>query len=126
LRISNARRARAGAAALVLLPAFAFAGCGTADQSDLQNKIKTALQSELSGSNSPAPGATVDSVSCPGNVQLKKGTTFNCTVTVTFQGQSKTLTWEGQIVNNNNDFSGHFVGSGSTPATPSTPNTTTT
>ena len=114
-------RARTGAATLVIVPAIALAACGTADQSDLQNKIKTGLNKTVPS------GVSIASVSCPSGVQLKKGTNFNCKVSLTVRGTAATATYAGQIVDNNNDFSGHLINvSQSGGAGGSTPPTTTT
>ena len=112
-------RARMGAAALAAVPVLALSACGTADQSDLQNKIKAGLTKTV-----PA-GVSITSVSCPSGVTLKKNTKFNCTVNLTVRGTAATGTYAGEIVDSNNDFSGHLInvhrtGSGSTPPTTTT------
>jgi hypothetical protein len=120
MQLPSMTRARLGIAAVAAVPAIALAGCGTADQSDLQNKIKDGLNK-----NAPA-GVSVTSVSCPGDVKLKKGTAFNCTVTFTANGASRTATYAGAIVDDKNDFSGHLVNSSGGSSGTTTPATTTT
>jgi hypothetical protein len=119
MQFPNISRARLGAATLAVVPAIALAACGTADQSDLQNKIKDGLQ------KTAPSGVSISSVSCPGNVKLKQGTTFNCTVNLTVKGTAATGTYAGQIVDSKNDFSGHLINVTRT-GSPSAPSTTTT
>jgi hypothetical protein len=119
MQFPTTTRARTGAAALLAVPVLALSACGTADQSDLQNKIKAGI------TKSVPSGVSITSVSCPSNVTLKKGTKFNCTVNLTVRGTAAIGTYAGEIVNTNNDFSGHLInvhpaGSGSTPPTTTT------
>jgi hypothetical protein len=96
---------------LALAPALAVAAC-TADQTDLQNKIKAAENKSLA-----SEGIKVTSVSCPSNVQLKKGTKFNCSVDYTEGGKSLTGTYQGQIIDSNNDFEGTLMPGGTSTGT---------
>lgn len=128
MRDSIRRRARTALVAAALLPAFALAAC-TADQSDLQNKIKDALNGNLNSVARDRGLEHADSVSCPSNVQLKSGTMFDCTVTGTDTSGASgaAFTFRGEIVKDNNiqpiDLTRN---GGATPATPSTSGTTTT
>ena len=124
MTISSTRRIRLGLVAAALVPAFGLAACA-ADQSDLQNKIKTALNGNLAGDAKNQGLEHTDSVSCPSNVQLKNGTTFTCTVTGTdVEGKSgQQFTFHGSIVNNNTV---NYEGLERVGGTPSTPSTTTT
>lgn len=122
MQLPGVTRARLGAAAAAAIPALAFAGC-TADQSDLQNKIKTFLNSRLS-----AQGVSISNVSCPSNVQLKADYHFTCTVTGTENGQAQTYTFSGHIDKDNNIISDNLTrqGGGGSSGSSSTPPQTTT
>ena len=115
MRTSKLARPRLALAISGIGSALALAACGTADQSDLQNKIKSGLAKD---------GINVSSVSCPSGISLKKGTAFKCTVNYVASGQPKTATFAGEIVDSNHDFSGNLEGV--TNQTPNTPATTTT
>lgn len=113
-------RARLGAAAAAAIPALAFAGC-TADQSDLQNKIKTYLNNRAA---SQKANLTFNNVSCPSNVQLKANYNFTCTVTGTENGQPQTFTFSGHIDKDNNIIADNLTRQGGGSST--TPQQTTT
>ena len=113
-------RARLGAITAAALPALAFAGC-TADQSDLQNKIKTYLNSRAA---SQKANLTFSNVNCPSNVQLKANFHFTCTVTGTENGQPQTYTFSGHIDKDNNIIADSLTRSGGGGST--TPPQTTT
>jgi hypothetical protein len=119
MQLPGVTRARLGAAAAAAIPTLAFAGC-TADQSDLQNKIKTYLNNKLSAQN-----VSVTNVSCPSNVQLKADFHFTCTVTGTENGQAQTFTFSGHIDKDNNIIADNLTrqGGGGSSSTP--PQTTT-
>jgi hypothetical protein len=63
-------RRRAGFVALTALPVLAAAGCGSLDDSKVEDGIKRELGKS---------GANVRSVGCPRNVEMKRGSTFTCT-----------------------------------------------
>ena len=59
-----------GAALVLLVP---LAGCGkTLDSADLEKELKTQLGKDA--------GAAPKSVSCPDNIEVKKGKKFDCTL----------------------------------------------
>lgn len=127
MSVPSARRVRLVLAAAVLIPAFGLAAC-SADQSDLQNKIKSALNGNLNPDAKSSGLASADSVSCPSNVQLKSGYRFDCTVTGTdTDGKSgQTFTFHGVIQNTNHVAFISLERTGAATPTPSTPATTTT
>jgi hypothetical protein len=63
--------------ALASCLALGFAGCGEKklNTSKLEDKIKQGIEQQA--------GVKVKSVSCPGDVKIKKGATFNCRATTT-------------------------------------------
>jgi hypothetical protein len=59
-----------------VLPLLLLAGCTeTLDRDDLEAKLKREI------------GARAESVSCPEDVEVKKGKTFSCTVTESSGGE---------------------------------------
>src|SRR5260370_1133396 len=104
MRISSIRRGRPALPPTPVPPPPAPAACGgTDDQGDRQTKRKGGL------TKSVPSGVSITAVSCPGNVPLKKGNKFNSTVNLTVRGTAATGTYAGEIVNNNNDFSGRLI-----------------
>lgn len=122
MQLPSVTRARLGAAAAAAVPALAFAGC-TADQSDLQNKIKTYLNGRAASLG--AAGLTFNNVSCPSNVQLKADYHFTCTVTGSENGQSRTYTFSGHIDKDNNIIADNLTRQGGGGGSTTPPQTTT-
>ena len=83
----NSSTRRFLAAPAVLLVAAALPGCGktTIDSKKLEKLIAENFT-----------GATVKSVSCPSNVEAKRGYTFNCAVTLDDGRQGK----QGVLITN--------------------------
>jgi Domain of unknown function (DUF4333) len=75
-------------AVVLVVPMVALAGAGCSEQIDTakaERSIKTGIESKTSG------GVPVRSVSCPKDVEVKKGKSFDCTVTGT-NGKKATIT----------------------------------
>jgi NAD(P)H-hydrate repair Nnr-like enzyme with NAD(P)H-hydrate epimerase domain len=82
------------AAALIAFAALGTAGCGGKVIDD--QKAETAIKADFERST----GVKVTSVDCPGNVDVKPGATFDCTVNAA-SGRSATVTLK--ILNDNAD-----------------------
>jgi hypothetical protein len=85
---------RPGALAALALAAFLAAGCGETVIDDA--KTEAAIEQNLQRST----GQKVSSVECPSGVEVKAGTTFDCTVDLT-GGKQETATLK--ILNSNAD-----------------------
>ncbi len=75
-----------GAGCAAALAALALAACGGYDQGEAENTIVD----KLSGQVDSAVGSPITSASCPSDVELKAGTTFDCTATLE---NGDELTW---------------------------------
>ena len=64
-------------AALAVVPALALAGCGTSTVDNTQ--AEQIIRKAVNGSTS---GAKLKKISCPSGVQIKSGTSFNCSLSV--------------------------------------------
>jgi len=67
-----------GAGCAAALAAAALAACGGYDQGEAETQIDEKLSSQVD----EAVGSPISSVSCPGDVELKAGETFDCTATL--------------------------------------------
>jgi hypothetical protein len=67
-----------GAGCAAALAALALAACSSYDQGEAESTIVD----KLSGQVESAVGSPITSASCPSDVELKAGTTFDCTATL--------------------------------------------
>jgi hypothetical protein len=66
------------AAVMLAFAALGIAGCGGYDQGKAESQIVDKLSSQVD----QATGSPITSASCPSDVELKAGTTFECTATL--------------------------------------------
>jgi len=67
-----------GAGCAAALAAVTLAACGGYDSGEAETQIDEKLSSQVE----QAVGSPISSVSCPGDVELEAGTTFDCTATL--------------------------------------------
>lgn len=79
------RLARCGALVALILAAFAALGCGETVIDDA--KTEAAIEQNIEGS----VGKKVVSVDCPSGVEVEKGTSFDCTLSLA-GGKEETAT----------------------------------
>ena len=68
-----------GAGCAAALAALALAACGSSYD---QGEAEKTIVDKLSGQVESAVGSPITSASCPSDVELKAGTTFDCTATL--------------------------------------------
>ena len=97
-----------------LLASLALAACASYDQAETE---KTIL-SDLSKQTQELTGSKIKSASCPAELDVKKGATFECTATLS---NGKELQVDGKVENDAGDYTveiapeelrGAFGGSG--------------
>jgi hypothetical protein len=74
----NTKLRRIGAVGAAGLAAVAIAACGGYDKGQAEGEIQDKLSSQVE----QAVGSPITSVSCPDDVELKSGETFDCTATL--------------------------------------------